>query len=156
MRMIRAFAAGLGTGYLIWSPNGRKLVDKVRERAMAQRASRSSVERTGPPRPPSCPLTWPCPRSVPIRCSGPAPRSTSPLGPFVGPVEPRRLRRGELQPVVAARRAARVPGRRSGTRTDASGRAQSFGRSSSSQNGEEAVLVRSDLVEVDVVEALAS
>ena len=42
MRMIRAFAAGLGTGYLIWSDNGRKLVDKVRERAMAQRASRRS------------------------------------------------------------------------------------------------------------------
>ena len=42
MRMIRAFAVGLGTGYLIWSPNGRKLVDKARERAMAQRASRRS------------------------------------------------------------------------------------------------------------------
>jgi hypothetical protein len=42
MRMIRAFAAGLGTGYLIWSDNGRKLVDKVRERAMAQRSSRAS------------------------------------------------------------------------------------------------------------------
>ena len=44
MRMIRAFAAGLGTGYLIWSGNGRKLIDKRcrRERAMAQRASRPS------------------------------------------------------------------------------------------------------------------
>jgi len=45
MRMIRAFAAGLGTGYLIWSGNGRKLIAKLsaaRERAMTQRASRPS------------------------------------------------------------------------------------------------------------------
>jgi len=46
MRMIRAFAAGLGTGYLIWSGNGRKLIEKARaarERAMAERrASRPS------------------------------------------------------------------------------------------------------------------
>jgi len=45
MRVIRAFAAGLGTGYLIWSGTGRKLIDKLsaaRERAMAQRASRPS------------------------------------------------------------------------------------------------------------------
>jgi hypothetical protein len=45
MRVIRAFAAGLGTGYLIWSGTGRKLIDKLsaaRERGMAQRASRPS------------------------------------------------------------------------------------------------------------------
>ncbi len=29
MRVIRAFAAGLGTGYLIWSGTGRKLIDKL-------------------------------------------------------------------------------------------------------------------------------
>jgi len=45
MRMIRAFAAGLGTGYLIWSGTGRKLIEKARaarERAMAERSSRPS------------------------------------------------------------------------------------------------------------------
>jgi hypothetical protein len=29
MRVIRAYAMGVGTGYLIWSGAGRKLVDKV-------------------------------------------------------------------------------------------------------------------------------
>jgi hypothetical protein len=44
--MIRAFTAGLGAGYLIWSPNGRKLIGQLRaarERAIADRSSRPST-----------------------------------------------------------------------------------------------------------------
>jgi hypothetical protein len=49
MRVIRAFAAGIGVGYLIWSGAGQRLFDKLRSMQQGTDASPASMGTSGAP-----------------------------------------------------------------------------------------------------------